>query len=70
MRDAALHEKLPNIQDLERPEYFPYRWGHSFWAFVGAKFGDRTVASLVDRRQIHDSTWLGWRASSGPIRTR
>jgi hypothetical protein len=47
MRDAALREKLPKISDLEKPEYFPYRWGHSFWAFVGSKFGDRTVASLV-----------------------
>ena len=47
MRDAALREKLPTIRDLDKPEYFPYRWGHSFWAFVGAKFGDRAVASLV-----------------------
>jgi Tol biopolymer transport system component len=47
MRDAALREKLPSIRDLDKPEYFPYRWGHSFWAFIGAKFGDRTVASLV-----------------------
>jgi hypothetical protein len=47
MRDAALHEKLPRISDLEKPEYFPYRWGHAFWAFVGAKYGDRAVASLV-----------------------
>ena len=47
MRDAALREKLPGIKDLDKPEYFPYRWGHAFWAFVGAKFGDRAVASLV-----------------------
>ena len=47
MRDAALREKLPKIEDLEKPEYFPYRWGHAFWAFVGAKYGDRAVASLV-----------------------
>ena len=47
MRDAALREQLPRIQDLERPEYFPYRWGHAFWAFVGATFGDRAVASLM-----------------------
>jgi Tol biopolymer transport system component len=47
MRDAALHEKLPTIRDLENPKYFPYRWGHAFWAFIGAKYGDRAVASLV-----------------------
>jgi hypothetical protein len=47
LRDAALREKLPHIRDLEDPKYFPYRWGHAFWAFIGAKFGDRTVASLI-----------------------
>jgi hypothetical protein len=47
LRDAALREKLPHIRDLDDPKYFPYRWGHAFWAFIGAKFGDRTVASLV-----------------------
>lgn len=47
LRDAALREKVPKIQDLERPEYFPYRWGHAFWAFVGSKYGDRMVASLL-----------------------
>jgi hypothetical protein len=47
MRDAVLNEKLPRVQDLEKPEYFPYRWGHAFWAYVGARFGDRWVASLL-----------------------
>jgi Tol biopolymer transport system component len=47
MRDAALREKLPHIRDLESPDYFPYRWGHAFWAYIGARYGDRTVASLI-----------------------
>src|SRR6185503_14270479 len=47
MRDAALHEKLPQIKDLDDPKYFPYRCGHAFWAFIGAKYGDRAVASLL-----------------------
>lgn len=47
MRDGVLTNKLPRVQDLEKPEYFPYRWGHAFWAYVGAKFGDRWVASLL-----------------------
>ena len=47
LRDAALREKLPHIKDLENPRYFPYRWGHAFWAYVGAKYGDRAVASLL-----------------------
>ena len=47
LRDAALREKLPHVKDLDNPRYFPYRWGHAFWAFVGAKYGDRSVASLI-----------------------
>lgn len=47
MRDAVLTNKLPRVQDLEKQEFFPYRWGHAFWAYVGAKFGDRWVASLL-----------------------
>ncbi len=47
LRDAALGERLPHLRDLGRQEYFPYRWGHAFWAYVGAKYGDRAVASLI-----------------------
>ena len=47
MRDAARREKLPAIDDLENPEYFPYRYGHALWAFIGGKYGDRAVASLL-----------------------
>jgi Tol biopolymer transport system component len=47
LRDAALRERLPAIKDLEDPKYFPYRWGHAFWAYIGATYGDRTVASLI-----------------------
>jgi hypothetical protein len=47
LRDAAIREKLPRVRDLDDPKYFPYRWGHAFWAYIGAKYGDRTVASLI-----------------------
>lgn len=47
MRDAARREKLPDIDDLENPRYFPYRYGHALWAFIGGKYGDRAVASLL-----------------------
>ena len=47
LRDAAIREKLPHVRELDDPRYFPYRWGHAFWAFVGAKYGDRAVASLI-----------------------
>jgi hypothetical protein len=47
LRDAALREKLPSIKALEDPKYFPYRWGQAFWAYIGGRYGDRAIASLV-----------------------
>ncbi|HEX5070748.1 MAG TPA: hypothetical protein VFV78_11095 [Vicinamibacterales bacterium] len=47
LRDAAIREALPAIKDLDDPKYFPYRWGHAFWAYIGARYGDRAVASLL-----------------------
>ena len=47
MREAARREKLPQIKDLDNPRYFPYRYGQALWAFIGGKYGDRTVGSLL-----------------------
>jgi len=47
MREAARRERLPQIKDLNDPQYFPYRYGHALWAFIGGKYGDRAVGSLL-----------------------
>jgi len=47
MREAARREKLPQIKDLDDPRYFPYRYGQALWAFIGGKYGDRAVGSLL-----------------------
>ncbi|HXG53903.1 MAG TPA: BamA/TamA family outer membrane protein [Vicinamibacterales bacterium] len=47
MREAARREKLPTIKELDNPKYFPYRYGHALWAFIGGKYGDRAVGSLL-----------------------
>ena len=47
MRDAARREKLPAIDDLDNPKYFPYRYGHALWAFIGGKYGDKAVGTLL-----------------------
>lgn len=47
LRDAVITERLPHIRDLNDPRLFPYRWGHAFWAFIGATYGDRAVSSLL-----------------------
>lgn len=47
LRDAALHERLPAVEDLSHPRYFPYRFGHAFWAYVGGRWGDSAVADIL-----------------------
>ena len=47
MRDAVLNDKVPRLRDLYDPVYFPYRWGHTFWAFVAGWKGDDVIAPLL-----------------------
>ena len=47
LRDAAAEGKLPRIKDLDSPNYFPYRWGQAFWAYVAGRFGDQIVSTAL-----------------------
>lgn len=47
MRDAVRRGTLPRLDDLFNPEYFPYRWGQSFWAYVAGTYGDRVVGEAL-----------------------
>lgn len=47
MRDAVAHKRLPSLSDLESPEFFPYRYGQALLAYIGGRWGDRTVANLL-----------------------
>lgn len=47
MRDALIQDDFPTVDDLSRyHDYFPYRWGHSFFAFVGRTWGDDIIPEL------------------------
>jgi Tol biopolymer transport system component len=49
MRDAAAGCcGLPTTTDLSASwEYFPYRWGQAFWAFVAGRWGDEAVGKVL-----------------------
>lgn len=47
MRDATYREKVPHLKNLNSPEYFPYRYGHSFWAYVTGRWGDSVVPRIL-----------------------
>ncbi|MEJ2216582.1 MAG: peptidase S9 [Gemmatimonadota bacterium] len=47
LRDAALRGDLPTIEQLTTdPRFFPYRYGQALWAYIGGRWGDRTVTEL------------------------
>src|SRR5437773_1117143 len=47
MRDAVRRGELPSFRDLENQRYFPYRWGQSFWSYLGGTYGDDIVGALL-----------------------
>ena len=50
MRDAALNGKIPTMEQLtDYPErFFPYRYGHAFWTFIGRKWGDEAIGQIMN----------------------
>lgn len=55
LRSAVLNNKLPSVKDLtNRPdEYFPYRWGQAFWAYVTGIYGDEIIKPLFASTARH-----------------
>jgi hypothetical protein len=47
LRDAAIENRLPTIDRLNDPRYFPYRFGHAFWAYIGGRWGDQMIGRIV-----------------------
>ena len=48
LRDAVESDRLPTIKDLDNPRFFPYRYGHAFWAYVAGRWGDDMVLAVFD----------------------
>jgi WD40 repeat protein len=50
MRDAALNGNLPTVKQMtEQPDkYFPYRFGHAFWTYVGHRWGDEAIGQIMN----------------------
>lgn len=48
LRDAALDWGLPSLEQLTwDPQYFPYRFGHALWSYVGERWGDEAVGEIL-----------------------
>ncbi|MFH5886134.1 hypothetical protein ACG2F4_17635 [Halalkalibaculum sp. DA3122] len=47
LRDAVHQDTLPTIRQLGNSQrYFPYRFGHSVWAYITGEWGDKVVSPL------------------------
>ncbi|MDO8500713.1 MAG: hypothetical protein Q7S20_02615 [Gemmatimonadaceae bacterium] len=49
LRDAAVSGNIPTIKQMtDRPDkYFPYRFGESFWQYVGDRWGDAAIGEVL-----------------------
>jgi Tol biopolymer transport system component len=56
MRDALRADKFPTLKDMTRSyEYFPYRYGQAFWAYVAGTYGDSVISRL-----FRNTAWYGY----------
>ncbi|MGQ9801066.1 MAG: BamA/TamA family outer membrane protein [Candidatus Saccharicenans sp.] len=47
MRDTWKRKDLPQIKKLENYyKYFPYRYGHAVWAYIGGRWGDEMIGKI------------------------
>lgn len=48
LRDAAAQGKLPTIKQLETdPRIFPYRFGQAIVTYIGERWGDEAIATIL-----------------------
>ena len=47
VRDASSREMMPSVDRLDDPDFFPYRYGHAFWAYVAGRWGDGAVGDML-----------------------
>jgi Tol biopolymer transport system component len=63
LRDAAVHEYLPEIQELDG--YFAYRGGQSVWYYIARKYGEQKIGEILNRVKSTRSVENGFRGAIG-----
>jgi Tol biopolymer transport system component len=48
IRDALANDRLPSINQLYDPRYFPYRFGQAFWAYIAGRWGDDVIGRILN----------------------
>ena len=47
LRDAVEQNRLPRIDQLDDPRWFPYRYGQALWVYLAQRFGDEFAATCL-----------------------
>src|SRR5688572_6424245 len=47
VREASFRDAMPTIDRLDDPDFFPYRYGHAFWAYVAGRWGDGVIGDML-----------------------
>jgi hypothetical protein len=50
LRDAVAHDLLPQRASAAARTLSPYRYGHTFWAYLGGRFGDEIIGKVLRTR--------------------
>ena len=50
LRDSALSGRLPTLNQLDDPRFFPYRYGHALWSWLATKYGDSIIGQVLRSR--------------------
>jgi Tol biopolymer transport system component len=58
MREATRRERLPQIDELDNPRYFPYRYGQALWAYIAGRYGDEVVGTMLRAAAGRESSYV------------
>ncbi|MFQ5689176.1 MAG: hypothetical protein ACE5HQ_02745 [Gemmatimonadota bacterium] len=47
LRDAVRIDDFPTIPGLRNPKYFPYRFGHALWSYIGGTYGEDKIGRIL-----------------------
>jgi Tol biopolymer transport system component len=50
LRDAVNGGRLPRLEDLNNPRWFPYRYGQALWAYLADRYGESIAARALKVR--------------------
>ena len=55
LRDAVRQDRLPRLDDLDNPNWFPYRYGQALWLFLSERYGPSLAARTLKTKVKGDA---------------